>query len=147
MHQGYSGMKCRIKALLFHFTVLVMSIGVLISSCKKEEPDVLLQVETLEVKDVGTNEFTAYGVILGIGSSPVIQHGFCWSTSETPSLETDTSNRLGSLHDPREFSTTIGGLSQNTSYYVRAYAMNNAGVAYGKEIAIVTEKLQTVRSR
>jgi uncharacterized protein (TIGR02145 family) len=68
------------------------------------------------------------GVITSDGGSPVTQRGVCWSTSPDPTIDDNiTINGSGT----GSFESSITGLSINTTYYVRAYAMNGAGVSYG----------------
>jgi hypothetical protein len=44
----------------------------------------------------------------------------------------------------RALSPAIQGLDRNTTYYIRAYAVNQEGSAYGKELAVKTDKTLTV---
>jgi hypothetical protein len=135
-------MKHRATIWQFSFILLVLSVIVLTTSCKKDEPEEPPVVETLEVASVGLNSFNATGVILESGSSPVSQHGFCWATFGTPVFGTDSCILLGPAADTGEFSIKIEGLDDNTTYYVRAYAENDAGLSYGTEIAVITGKLE-----
>jgi Concanavalin A-like lectin/glucanases superfamily/Carboxypeptidase regulatory-like domain/Dockerin type I domain len=57
--------------------------------------------------------------------------GVCWNTTGTPTV---TNSRTTDIHGGGTFSSSITGLSGNTTYYVRAYATSNAGVTtYGSQ--------------
>jgi hypothetical protein len=70
------------------------------------------------------------------GGCPVITRGLCWGTSANPTTggnKTIDGSGLGL------FSSSIAGLTQNTTYHVRAYATNCAGTGYGNDISFVTK--------
>jgi hypothetical protein len=75
------------------------------------------------------------GNITSDGGAIISARGVCWSTSQNPTVSDDhTTNGSGS----GSYSSNITGLSPLTSYYVRAYATNSAGIAYGNEINFIT---------
>lgn len=76
------------------------------------------------------------GNITSVHGSPVTVRGVCWSTATGPtaSLATKTADGSGS----GVFTSNISQLVQNTRYYLRAYATNAAGTAYGNEISFTT---------
>ncbi len=77
---------------------------------------------------------TGNGTITSIGSSEVSQHGHCWNTSSNPTTaNSKTTNGLGFYG---AFTSAMTGLSANTPYYVRAYATNDEGTAYGNNVLI-----------
>ncbi len=70
---------------------------------------------------------TLYGDVSSDGGADVLERGVCWSTSVDPTIDGDhvfNGSGLGA------FTCSIAGLTQNTTYYARAYATNNAGTAY-----------------
>ncbi len=75
---------------------------------------------------------------LGSGASSVSQHGHCWSNETTTPTLADNSTSLGSKNITGTFESVIVGLSQGKLYYVRAYATNIVGTAYGDTISFVT---------
>jgi uncharacterized protein (TIGR02145 family) len=76
------------------------------------------------------------GNITSDGYAAVEDRGVCWNTSGSPTLSDNyTSDGTGS----GIFTSNITGLSPLTTYYVRAYATNRAGTAYGNEISFTTE--------
>ena len=73
--------------------------------------------------------------LIADGGSPVSECGVCWSTTPNPTIE--------NLHygQPNQTSTIqhrITNLQPNTRYYIRSYARNTAGIAYGPASSIVT---------
>jgi uncharacterized protein (TIGR02145 family) len=58
------------------------------------------------------------------------------STSPTPNISLSTKTNDGS--GTGTFSSSLTGLTPNTTYYVRAYATNSAGTAYGNEVTFKT---------
>jgi uncharacterized protein (TIGR02145 family) len=87
---------------------------------------------------------TSGGNITNNGGAPVTARGVCWSTSPNPtvSLSTKTSNGTGN----GSFISSISGLSESTTYYVRAYATNSVGTSYGNEFSFTTPAPITVTS-
>lgn len=80
------------------------------------------------------------GNIVSDRSYPVTEFGVCWSTSRHPTTEdrrTSDGNGIGT------FSTVLKSLSQNTTYYARAYATNSNGTAYGNEFQFTTASSPT----
>jgi len=61
--------------------------------------------------------------------------GFCWSTSHNPTLS-DAHAEWGS--GTGYFRRPLINLMPNTTYYVRAYATNQIGTAYGNEVSFTT---------
>lgn len=75
------------------------------------------------------------GEVTSEGSSAVTARGVCWSTSPNPKASgSHTSDGSGA----GAFTSNITGLTANTLYYVRAYAVNSSGTAYGNEIPLST---------
>jgi hypothetical protein len=69
------------------------------------------------------------------GGAAVTARGVCWSTSTNPTTDDKhTTNGTGT----GAFTSSITGLTPNTTYYVRAYATNIAGTAYGNQRTFIT---------
>jgi uncharacterized protein (TIGR02145 family) len=96
------------------------------------------QTATIITKDVTAisyNTATSGGDIPNDGGSPVTAKGVCWSTSENPTISNShTTDGSGS----ESYSSNMTDLVEGTTYYVRAYAMNNKGTAYGNQISFTT---------
>lgn len=75
------------------------------------------------------------GTVSSDGGAAVTARGVCWNTSANPTLSNSkTSNGVGI----GTYTSNLTGLSPATSYYLRAYATNSAGTAYGNEITFTT---------
>ncbi len=96
-------------------------------------------VTTDSVRQITLNSATAYGNITSIGNSTVTQYGHVWSSTNMVPTINDSKTQLGSANAPTIFNSSLTGLSVNTSYYVRAYAVNNGGTTYGAVISFTTQ--------
>ena len=74
------------------------------------------------------------------GTSDVNKAGFCWSTSNQNPTMTDTTKDLTSQLDGKNttLSTTLSDLKPNTTYYIRAYAVNGEGTTYSETFTFKT---------
>lgn len=90
-----------------------------------------------EVKDIKANSAICGGNVTKEGISSVIAKGICWSTDQNPDIE-DYKINVGSGCDT--FTCNITGLMANTTYYIRAYATNSTGTAYGNEVSFKTKE-------
>lgn len=92
-------------------------------------------VQTKSITGIWSISATCGGEILDRGTSNVTKYGICWSTSSSPTVDNEkTVNNIGST----DFTNTLTSLTQNTTYYVRAYATNNEGTGYGDEKSFST---------
>ncbi|MCQ2272204.1 MAG: hypothetical protein MJZ72_05395 [Bacteroidales bacterium] len=92
-------------------------------------------VITNNVANITTTTASCGGNVTSDGGSSVTARGVCWSTSHNPTIsDSHTSNGTGT----GSFTSNLTGLSPNTTYYVRAYATNGAGTAYGNEVSFTT---------
>lgn len=87
--------------------------------------------------NVGAVSATCGSNVTADGGASVTTRGICWSTSQNPTISNShTTNGSGT----GSFSSIIMGLSPNTTYFVRAYATNGAGTAYGNLVSFTTEE-------
>ena len=92
-------------------------------------------VITNDVANITTTTASCGGNVTSDGGSSVTARGVCWSTSHNPTINNSlTSNGTGTGN----FTSNLTGLSPNTTYYVRAYATNGVGTAYGEERTFTT---------
>lgn len=96
-------------------------------------------VSTGSVAAVSSSSATATGVLTQTGGSSVTAAGFCWSTTPNPTLA-DSNLTVGPVS--ADFISTISDLTANTTYYLRAYATNAEGTAYGNEQVFTTTSIQ-----
>jgi hypothetical protein len=74
----------------------------------------------------------------GNGGAAITQHGFAYSKTNTTPLLSENKTELGATNGPFPLTLagTLAGLEANTSYYVRAYATNDKGTAYGSSTIV-----------
>jgi len=99
-------------------------------------PTSIPSVTTIVVSNIGTNTATSGGNVTDDGGVAVSVRGICWSTSSNPTT-TDSNTIDGS--GTGAFVINLVGLSPLTLYYVRAYATNSLGTAYGNEVTFTTQ--------
>ncbi len=75
----------------------------------------------------------------GTASAAVTARGVCWST--TSGAEVASGSHTSDGTGTGSFTSTITGLLPNTTYYVKAYATNSVGTAYGSEVSFTTSAL------
>jgi len=108
----------------------------IIISCKKEnDPASFPEVITYWPYPARCTSVLSGGEITSDGDSPVIDCGVCWGENENPAL---SDNYISAGTVTATFRITITGLEPNTDYYVRAYATNDAGTAYGENELFTT---------
>ena len=95
----------------------------------------LPQITTANVTSITTNTAVCGGNVTSDGNATITARGVCWSTSPNPTInnsKTINGSGIGS------FTSNITELTENTTYYVRAYATNSKGTAYGDEKSFTT---------
>ena len=98
-------------------------------------------LSTQSVTEITQNSATSGGNVTDDGGAAVIARGVCWSTSQNPTIN-DNNTVDGS--GIGTFISYLTGLSENTTYYVRAYATNSVGTSYGNQISFITLSLISV---
>jgi uncharacterized protein (TIGR02145 family) len=98
----------------------------------------LPQVHTNDIGAFNHNSAFVQGYISSDGGSEISEKGFCWGTQPDPTTD-NSSQALGS--GPEAFEMVIEGLVPLTTYYIRAYAVNQFGTGYGemKEVTTLDE--------
>ena len=106
--------------------------------CLRDQSGNTAQVPTVTtslVSEVATTSATCGGNVTSDGGASVTVRGVCWSTSQNPTVNDSHTTDGGGMGS---FTSNITGLAANTIYYVRAYATNSAGTAYGEEVTFTT---------
>ncbi len=100
-------------------------------------------VQTDAVTDFSTNRAVLGGGIVTNGGAPVLDKGICYGTNATPGFGNGICLACGA--GEAAFATNVLGLAKDTLYYVRAYASNSVGLAYGNETSFRTLLVATNR--
>lgn len=96
-------------------------------------------VTTQAVSDISYTTATGNGNITSVGGADEFcsKRGICWSTSTSPTVD-DSKNEETGTFSTGAFSRSMSGLSHNTKYYVKAFAYNEKGYAYGDQVSFTT---------
>ncbi|MEI6122793.1 MAG: hypothetical protein WCQ95_04125 [Bacteroidota bacterium] len=121
------------KKIIYLFFITAVAV-----SCKKDVPPELPSLVTADVTSISGTKVTCGGSITDDGGSFVTARGVCWSSNPLPTIadsKTEDGTSTGT------FASYLTGLMAKTSYYVRAYATNAVGTAYGPEVPFNTGSL------
>jgi len=98
-------------------------------------------VTTSAVTNISTTFAVSGGNISNDGGGAVTARGICWDTMTVPTTEKNkTIDGTGS----GSFSSVVSGLLPGKTYFLRAYATNSAGTAYGAEGTLTTLLTTTI---
>lgn len=115
------------------FAALVLLLSI---SCKKDTPAPHLpEVGTVNTTEITSTTAIIEGYILYDGGAKITERGICYSTATNP---TTSSIKVVSTSGSSPFRVKMTGLTPATMYYVRAYAINSVGTAYGNQLSIFT---------
>lgn len=120
-----------------HFLLIALICSIFVACGPKPE---LPTVTTNSVSDVTDTTALCVGAVVDNGNADITAKGFCWSTEQNPTLEDNTVAAIVTREEAADgfFTATLSGLTASTEYYVRAYATNSEGTAYGENINFVT---------
>lgn len=92
-------------------------------------------VTSSDATNITATSATSGGNVTSDGGATVTERGICWSTSQNPTINdahVSNGNGIGG------FTADMTGLNSNTTYYMRAYAINLVGIQYGDEKSFTT---------
>ena len=98
-------------------------------------------VVTMAASEITKNSAVVGGNVVSDGGLEVTERGICYNTEVNPSI---SDNKEMSGSGLGEYTCNLTNLQTGATYYVRAYAKNKFGIAYGEEISFVCEALPTV---
>lgn len=98
-------------------------------------PSTAPTVTTQAVTNITETTATGHGNVISDGGSTITERGTVISTSANPTTADHKDTASGTTG---AFTTSITGLSKNTTYHVRAYAINSAGTSYGADVSFTT---------
>ncbi|MBP3575273.1 MAG: hypothetical protein J6J55_02135 [Paludibacteraceae bacterium] len=96
-------------------------------------------VTTLQPTDISYTSATVGGNVTDDGGLEVTERGVVYGTNQNPTTadsKVTNGSRLG------QFTCNLTDLQDGTTYYVRAYAINAKGTAYGEEVRFTTTSLK-----
>jgi hypothetical protein len=95
-------------------------------------------LDTKATSPIGGIDATANGEITDTKGQNATTRGFAYNTTGTPTTADSTVLETGNF-TAGTYDLSIGGLSPDTLYYIRAYAINPEGTGYGDEETFTTE--------
>jgi hypothetical protein len=103
-------------------------------------PILLATLTTSDVTSITSSTAVAGGEITYDGGGQITERGVCWSTSENPTI---SDNKTTDGSGTGSFTSNMTDLNAYTTYYVRSYATNSAGDAYGDQKSFTTARKVT----
>ncbi len=124
---------------------LLVALFILIG-CKKSNPvkiEISLPtITTTQISLITTSGANSGGNITSDGGAAVTSRGIVWSVNTNPTIDLLSKTIDGS--GLGNFQSILSGLTLGTKYYVRAYATNSKGTAYGNELIFNAAEFNTV---
>lgn len=121
------------------------SLGLKLSSTYKTFTTIVSKtaVNTLSVTplDIVNGKAQFNGTITEIGNPAYSEKGFCYNTTGEPTISDKKYTVSGTSGGNYSYQCT--GLATNTTYYVRAYAIQNDNIYYGTSVAYSTDLSKT----
>ena len=119
------------------FSVLLLFIGCVKEDLRPPEDRIVGEpvVTTADVTDITTSTAKCGGEVVMEKGYELSARGVCWSTSPNPTIG---DNHTVDGEGKGSFESDISGLTESTTYYVRAYATNEYGTGYGEEKSFTT---------
>ncbi len=99
---------------------------------------ILPLISTTEPSEIKTTSAISGGSISSDGASAISAIGVVWSFSPNATIDLSTKTINDKGVGSYTYTSSIIGLIANTTYYVRAYATNSFGTAYGNEYRFTT---------
>ncbi len=107
------------------------------SSCNKTATPALPSVLILNVSSITISTASITFDVLSNGNQNITAAGTCYSsTNNQPTLATD--KYTNDATSTGIYNSSLTGLNENTTYYIRAYATNASGTTYGNTIVFQT---------
>jgi len=103
----------------------------------------LPEISTTSVTTITSTSAVTGGNVTNDGGATVTERGVVYATTPTPT----TSNfKVVNGTGTSGFTSSFKSLTPGTIYYVRAYAINNKGTAYGNEINFKTLRINNLKA-
>lgn len=95
-------------------------------------------VETVGLTAMTSNSFTCKCNVVSQGKAIVTERGICWSTN----IPTIQDNKVKFGGGEGVYACTVTNLNfSSTTYYARAYAINEYGVSYGEPVEVNSSRM------
>jgi uncharacterized protein (TIGR02145 family) len=126
------------KRFLKITVIILLSVCLMATTQSCTKKPTIPTLTTATVSAITQTSAISGGNVTGDGGAAVTARGVCWGTSQSPTTgSSKTSDGTGT----GTFTSSITGLTANTTYYVRAYATNSEGTSYGNEVSFPTSPI------
>ena len=124
---------------LYHFRAVGNNIAGLVNGNDMTftTGDTLPILTTQPIISITDKTAASGGNITSDGGAAVTSRGVCWNTNPLP---TTVNQRTNNGTGTGIYASALFALKHSTKYYVRAYAVNAIGTAYGDELSFTTTK-------
>jgi uncharacterized protein (TIGR02145 family) len=122
-----------ITLTIFLYSLILFSYG-----CKDKSVDENPKLTTLKETKLGSSIAFSGGTVTTNNDEIITSRGVCWSMKSIPTISDDTTQN-GS--GPGYFESTLKGLTPNTNYFVRMYAILNGSEYYGNVVSFKTNNV------
>ena len=93
------------------------------------------EVEIIRLDSIRENSFFVECEVFSDGGEEVTERGVCWNIGGSPDID---DNKIPLGNGMGIYSCTIEALDPATTYFIKAYAINGQGIAYGVEHEVTT---------
>ena len=128
--------------------IIIIAITAICGGCSKNSPTdpIMMSLPTVQTGSVtNITDTTAVfnGNVIADGGTTITTRGVCWRLADTTMFQfnpepTLNDNSIVCDGTTGSYTVNIKGLTPATNYNLRAYAINKAGVSYGKTIRFKT---------
>lgn len=135
------------KLRLFQITSFIIVLTTVFYSCSSD--GTITDVNAISLPSISTSPISETNMITALaggeltsnGNSLILSRGVCYAETPNPTIEDSTAVNPGGLGT---FECLLKDLTPNTQYFVKAYATNVAGTAYGAEVTFTTAEIAIV---
>lgn len=121
---------------LITYSGLAILLAYAVFSCKKEEKSLPPKVQTSSADNIYNTSARVGGKVSDDGGTEITERGYYWDTLSKPEvkgLKVQLGAGIGAFYD------TLKGLKSGKKYFVKAFAKNKIGTAYGSETFFTTQ--------
>ncbi|HCC07471.1 MAG TPA: hypothetical protein DEP72_04865 [Clostridiales bacterium] len=126
--------KTKFKLLMFInvMILITLSFTLKVNAVVATAPIVTTNAVVTNLLDVSV---TVGGEVTSDGGATVTERGVCYATTSTPTI---LNSKVICSGTTGSFTVDLSGLTQTTTYYMRAYAINSKGTSYGSDVSFTT---------
>lgn len=129
---------------IYHYRAYAInSAGTVYGSDSGITTDSIPIVSTNDVTNITTTGATTGGNVTNSGGKPVLERGIAYANHPNP---TTSDMKFISGSGTGSYTTNMTSLTPGTNYWIRAYAINMYGTAYGNERSFTTTNLAPIVS-